>query len=215
MQPPAPAQPAQPIYRAMYDFQGQTASELSFSKGEVLDITKKEGNGIQSLFCVDIQDGGLRNGTAKKDGCRRIILKKRCQRSKPAPPAPPPAPALRPAPAASTGRISSATTKSSFTPNGPAAASAPRPPVANGSIRPIHELILGGVTGAPRPPVANPATGRRVPPPAPSTRPTGNRASATKPPPPPAPKQATGGGQARPNLAANLADMVTFLVVWI
>ena len=32
------------------------------------------------LFCVDIQDGGLQNGTAKKDGCRRIILKKRCQR---------------------------------------------------------------------------------------------------------------------------------------
>jgi myosin I len=50
MQPPAPAQPAQPIYRALYDFNGQTASELSFSKGEVLDITKKEGNGMQSLF---------------------------------------------------------------------------------------------------------------------------------------------------------------------
>ena len=49
MQPPAPAQPAQPVYRAIYDFQGQTASELSFAKGEILDITKKEGNGMQSL----------------------------------------------------------------------------------------------------------------------------------------------------------------------
>lgn len=134
---------------------------------------------------------------------------------KPAPPAPPPAPALRPVPAASTGRISSGATQFSLTPNGPAAASAPRPPVTNGLIRPIHELILGRVTGAPKPPVTNQATGRRVPPPAPSTRPIGNRASAANPPPPPAPKQATTGGQARPNLAANLADMVTSPVVWI
>jgi myosin-1 len=45
MQPPAPVAPPQPIYRAIYDFQGQTTVELSFSKGEVLDIAKKEGNG--------------------------------------------------------------------------------------------------------------------------------------------------------------------------
>jgi myosin-1 len=45
MQPPAPMQPVEPIYRAIYDFQGQTSGELSFSKGDVLDITKKEGNG--------------------------------------------------------------------------------------------------------------------------------------------------------------------------
>lgn len=46
MQPPAPIAPPQPIYRAIYDFQGQTSGEMSsFSKGEVLDITKKEANG--------------------------------------------------------------------------------------------------------------------------------------------------------------------------
>jgi len=45
----APAQQAKPIYRALFDFQGQTTSELSFSKGEVLDITKKEGNGMHNL----------------------------------------------------------------------------------------------------------------------------------------------------------------------
>jgi myosin I len=45
VQPPAPVQHAQPIYRALYDFQGQTASELSFPRGEVLDVTRKETNG--------------------------------------------------------------------------------------------------------------------------------------------------------------------------
>jgi hypothetical protein len=69
-------------------------------------------------------------------------------------------------------------------------------------------LTIGGVRTAPKPQVANTTTGRKVPPPAPSTRPSGNRATAAKPPPPPAPpaKQAAAG--ARPNLAANLADMV-------
>ena len=63
--------------------------------------------------------------------------------------------------------------------------------------------------GAPRPPVANVATGRKVPPPAPATRPTRSRASVSKPPPPPAPPSKQGGTQ--PNLAANLADMVISL----
>ena len=49
MQPPAPV-PAEPIYRALYDFAGQTGSELSFSKGEVLEISKKEGNGERALL---------------------------------------------------------------------------------------------------------------------------------------------------------------------
>jgi myosin I len=52
MQPPAPTEPPQPIYRAMYDFQGQTGSEMSFSKGEVLEITKKEGNGKRCQLAV-------------------------------------------------------------------------------------------------------------------------------------------------------------------
>lgn len=41
--------PVEPIYRALYDFKGQTASELSFTKGEVLEITKKETNGISGI----------------------------------------------------------------------------------------------------------------------------------------------------------------------
>jgi hypothetical protein len=71
-------------------------------------------------------------------------------------------------------------------------------------------LTIGGVRKAPRPQVANTTTGRKVPPPAPATRPTTNRTGAAKPPPPPAPPAAKqAAGAPRPNLAANLADMVS------
>lgn len=44
--PPAPkSAPAKPYYVALYDFNGQTAGELSFSVGDVIDITQKETNG--------------------------------------------------------------------------------------------------------------------------------------------------------------------------
>ena len=68
-------------------------------------------------------------------------------------------------------------------------------------------LIKGPVSTA-RPQVANINTGRKVPPPAPATRPT--RTSVAKPPPPPAPpsKQQAAAPVARPNLATNLAEMV-------
>jgi hypothetical protein len=126
-----------------------------------------------------------------------------------APPAPPPAPALRPAPAAA-GRISPAINKPTINnlAKGPTIPSAPKPPAANGTISFQYSLTIGGVRTAPKPQVANTTTGRKAPPPAPSTRPSGNRTTAAKPPPPPAPpaKQAAAG--ARPNLAANLADMV-------
>ncbi|KFZ08656.1 hypothetical protein V501_05860 [Pseudogymnoascus sp. VKM F-4519 (FW-2642)] len=43
--PPPAATPAGPIFRAMYDFEGQSANELSFKKDEVVDIVQKENNG--------------------------------------------------------------------------------------------------------------------------------------------------------------------------
>ena len=53
--PPPPPPPAQApvankkIYRVLYDFQGQTQSEMSFlHKDELLEIIKQEGNGILS-----------------------------------------------------------------------------------------------------------------------------------------------------------------------
>jgi hypothetical protein len=69
----------------------------------------------------------------------------------------------------------------------------------------ISLLIPGGVSGAPTPPAAS-QTGRKVPPPAPSTRPT---RTANKPPPPAAPPAKSSTAGSRPNLAANLADMVS------
>jgi myosin-1 len=122
-QPPAPAAPVEPIYRAVYDFQGQTASELSFSKGDVLDIMKKEGNGWW---------------LAKKNGQEGWVpqnyLKEEMPAPKPTPVAPPPAPALRPPPSnAGRNTVNRPTANKPAFPNGPTVVSAPKPPAANGT----------------------------------------------------------------------------------
>lgn len=43
--PAAPPAPKEPTYRALYDFLGQSAGELSITKGETILVTQKEGNG--------------------------------------------------------------------------------------------------------------------------------------------------------------------------
>ncbi|KAF1989576.1 hypothetical protein K402DRAFT_444649 [Aulographum hederae CBS 113979] len=43
--PAAAAAPKEPVYRAMYDFQGQTGGELSVGKDELVLVTQKETNG--------------------------------------------------------------------------------------------------------------------------------------------------------------------------
>jgi len=43
--PAAPPAPKEPTYRALYDFLGQSAGELSMKKDEVILITQKESNG--------------------------------------------------------------------------------------------------------------------------------------------------------------------------
>lgn len=189
MQPPAPVQ-TEPIYRALYDFTGQTASELSFSKGEVLEINKKEGNGIR-VPSITLTSGWW---LAKRNGQEGWVPQNYLKEEIP----PSPAPALRPAPAP--------VRQPSPVMQKPAA---PKPPVVmqNGPVAPKPPVANGGFPSAPRPQTT---TGRKVPPPAPSTRPT----RTNKPAPPPAPpaKQAAGTvpqpPQVRPNLAANLADMV-------
>jgi myosin-1 len=48
--PPAPAQPKEPRYKALYDFAGQSAGELSLGKDEIILVTQKEGNGMFILI---------------------------------------------------------------------------------------------------------------------------------------------------------------------
>lgn len=50
--PPPPAQPPvlkKDTYKAVYDFPGQSANELSLFKDEVIEVVKKESNGEPSL----------------------------------------------------------------------------------------------------------------------------------------------------------------------
>jgi myosin I len=56
--PAAPPAPKEPTYRAMYEFSGQTAGELSLRKGEVILVTQKEGNGSYILCTTLMQSGG-------------------------------------------------------------------------------------------------------------------------------------------------------------
>lgn len=48
--PPAP--PREPTYKALYDFAGQSAGELSLTKDEVILITQKENNGTYKAISV-------------------------------------------------------------------------------------------------------------------------------------------------------------------
>ncbi|EEB08829.1 myosin type I [Schizosaccharomyces japonicus yFS275] len=43
--PVAAASPPKPVYTALYDFAGRSANEMSFNKGDVLDIIQKEPSG--------------------------------------------------------------------------------------------------------------------------------------------------------------------------
>ena len=47
--PAAPPAPKEPTYKALYDFQGQSAGELSLRKDEIILVTQKEGNGTYNL----------------------------------------------------------------------------------------------------------------------------------------------------------------------
>lgn len=47
--PAAPPAPKEPTYKALYDFAGQSAGELSIRKDEVILVTQKENNGMYYL----------------------------------------------------------------------------------------------------------------------------------------------------------------------
>jgi myosin-1 len=83
--PAAPPAPKEPTYRAVYEFSGQTAGELSLQKGEVILVTQKEGNGWWLASRLDKSASGW----APSAYLEEVI-------DKPAPPPAPPAPPARP-----------------------------------------------------------------------------------------------------------------------
>ncbi|KAJ4296289.1 class II myosin [Kalmusia sp. IMI 367209] len=84
--PTAPPAPKEPTYKALYDFAGQSAGELSLRKDEVILITRKEGNGWWLAKRLD----GSAEGWAPSAYLEEVV-------NKPAPPPAPPAPPARPA----------------------------------------------------------------------------------------------------------------------
>ncbi|PSN63452.1 hypothetical protein BS50DRAFT_679717 [Corynespora cassiicola Philippines] len=87
--PPPPAAapaPKEPTYRALYDFAGQSAGELSIRKDEVILVTQKEGNGWWLASRLDKSASGW----APSAYLEEVV-------NKPAPPPAPPAPPARPA----------------------------------------------------------------------------------------------------------------------
>ncbi|KAF2203736.1 hypothetical protein GQ43DRAFT_478776 [Delitschia confertaspora ATCC 74209] len=84
--PVAPPAPKEPTYRALYEFLGQSAGELSLKKDEVILVTQKEGNGWWLASRLDKSASGW----APSAYLEEVV-------NKPAPPPAPPAPPARPA----------------------------------------------------------------------------------------------------------------------
>ncbi|KAI9737668.1 MAG: class II myosin [Claussenomyces sp. TS43310] len=110
--PPAapPAKAREPTYRAMYDFEGQSANELSMIKDDILTIVQKEANGWW------LAKNGAAQGWAPS-----AYLKE--EEVAPAPP--PPAPVVRPGPppppAAKTNGLNGTSARAKPTPPAPPA----------------------------------------------------------------------------------------------
>ncbi|CAN9128242.1 unnamed protein product [Alternaria alternata] len=84
--PPAPAQPKEPRYKALYDFAGQSAGELSLGKDEIILVTQKEGNGWWLASRLDKSASGWAPSAYLEEVVQRAAA-----------PPPPPAPPARPA----------------------------------------------------------------------------------------------------------------------
>ncbi|PSK60802.1 Myosin-1 [Elsinoe australis] len=85
--PAAAAPPAEPTFKALYDFVGQTSGELSLSKGDTIIVTQKENNGWWLA----------RDHADTKSGWVPSAYLEEVKAAAPAPPPPPPA-AARPVP---------------------------------------------------------------------------------------------------------------------
>lgn len=103
--PAAPPAPKEPTYRALYDFAGQSAGELSIKKDEVILVTQKEGNGMvirttyaNAFQITDTLPGwwlASRLDKSASGWAPSAYLEEVAH--KPAPPPAPPAPPARPA----------------------------------------------------------------------------------------------------------------------
>jgi myosin-1 len=107
--PAAPPAPKEPTYKALYDFAGQSAGELSIREGEIILVTQKENNGTYTCMywwshvtcwskANDETIGWWLASRLDKSasGWAPSAYLEEVQH-KPAPPPPPPAPPARPA----------------------------------------------------------------------------------------------------------------------
>jgi myosin-1 len=81
-----PPQPKEPRYKALYDFAGQSAGELSLGKDEIILVTQKESNGWWLASRLDKSASGWAPSAYLEEVVERTSA-----------PAPPPAPPARPA----------------------------------------------------------------------------------------------------------------------
>ncbi|KAI9845961.1 MAG: class II myosin [Thelocarpon superellum] len=81
--PPVAATPAQPTYRALYDFAGDAQNQLSLKKDEIIIVLQKKDNGWWLARHPDSQDQGWTPSAYLKEDVVRMVA---------APPPPPPAP---------------------------------------------------------------------------------------------------------------------------
>ena len=88
--PPLPSAPKEPTYRALYDFNGQTEPELTLTKGEIVLITNKEGNG---WWLAKRQENHDEQGWAPSAYLEEYIKPEASQARAPPPPPPPSQPA--------------------------------------------------------------------------------------------------------------------------
>lgn len=141
--PSAPAKTVQSIYRVVYDFKGQSATELTVKKDEIIMITKKEGAGWWLAKSPMGGEGWVPSSYIKEEQ---------------------PAGAPKPVPQASRPAAPSAPAAKAPAPQKASTRAAPPPRLMNGNTR--------AKPAPPAPPKARPAAAGRGKPQAPPARPT-------------------------------------------
>jgi myosin-1 len=66
--PAAPPAPKEPTYKALYDFAGQSAGELSIRKDEIILVTQKENNGTYTCNTLNMCESNEANSESQVGG---------------------------------------------------------------------------------------------------------------------------------------------------